>query len=68
LIVLVNGSMVHPEALAPFMDEEMRVVGQLKTEGVIKAIHRLTGTLELLRCRQHDRTEDRILSRPGEGQ
>jgi hypothetical protein len=30
----------NPDALAPYVDGEMRVVGELKAEGVIKAVYR----------------------------
>jgi hypothetical protein len=40
MIALAKGSITEPAALAPFIDEEMRVVGELKAEGVLKAIYR----------------------------
>ncbi len=40
MIVLAKGSITKPEALAPYVDDEMRVVGELKGEGVITALHR----------------------------
>lgn len=40
MIVLATGSITKPEALAPYIDEEMRVVGELKVEGVIEALYR----------------------------
>jgi hypothetical protein len=40
MIVLAKGSITKPEALAPYVEDEMRVVGELKTEGVIKAVYR----------------------------
>jgi hypothetical protein len=36
MIVLAKGSITKPDALAPYVDDEMRVVGELKGEGVIK--------------------------------
>jgi hypothetical protein len=40
MIVLARGSITNPDALAPHVDNEMRVVGELKAEGVMKAIYR----------------------------
>jgi ABC-type xylose transport system substrate-binding protein len=40
MIVLAKGSITKPDALAPYVDDEMRVVGELKGEGVIKAVYR----------------------------
>jgi hypothetical protein len=40
MIVLARGSITNPEALAPFVDDEMRVVDELKGEGVMKAVYR----------------------------
>jgi hypothetical protein len=40
MIVLAKGSITKPDALAPYVDDEMRVVGELKREGVIKALYR----------------------------
>jgi hypothetical protein len=42
MIVLAKGSISKPEALAPHVDDEMRVVGELKAEGVLKAVYRRT--------------------------
>jgi hypothetical protein len=35
MIVFAKGSINRPDLLAPHIDDEMRVVGQLKAEGVI---------------------------------
>lgn len=40
MIVLAKGSITKPNALAPYVDDEMRVVGELKGEDVIKALYR----------------------------
>jgi hypothetical protein len=40
MIVLAKGSINRPDLLAPHVDEEMRVLGQLKAEGVIKSAYR----------------------------
>ena len=40
MIVHAKGSITKPDALAPYVDDEMRVVGELKEEGVIKGLYR----------------------------
>jgi hypothetical protein len=40
MIVFARGSITRPDALAPHRDEEMRVVSQLKADGVMKAAYR----------------------------
>jgi hypothetical protein len=40
MIVLAKGSITNPEALAPYVDDEMRVVEELKAKGIMKAVYR----------------------------
>lgn len=40
MIVIARGSISEPDRLGPFIDDEMRVVRQLKDEGVMKALYR----------------------------
>lgn len=40
MIVIANGSITNPKALAPHVNDEMRVVGELKAEGIIKNLYR----------------------------
>ena len=40
MIVFARGSITEPDKLGPFVDDEMRVVKQLKDEGAIKALYR----------------------------
>ena len=40
MIAIARGSITEPDRLGPFIDDEMRVVGQLKDEGVMKALFR----------------------------
>ena len=40
MIVLAKGSITQPDALGPYVDDEMRVVEELKAEGLIKALYR----------------------------
>jgi mevalonate pyrophosphate decarboxylase len=40
MIAIARGSITEPHKLGPFIDDEMRVVEQLKAEGVMKALYR----------------------------
>ena len=40
MIVLARGSIADPTAVPQYAEDEMRVVGELKAEGVIKAAYR----------------------------
>ena len=40
MIVLAKGSIAKPDALAPHISDEMRVVEELKAEGIMKAVYR----------------------------
>jgi hypothetical protein len=40
VIAIARGSITKPDELGPFIDDEMRVVEQLKAEGVMKALYR----------------------------
>jgi hypothetical protein len=40
MIVIAKGSVPRPDALAPHLDEEMRVLRELKADGVIKSAYR----------------------------
>ena len=40
MIAIARGSITEPDRLGPFIDDEMRVVRELKGEGVIKALYR----------------------------
>jgi hypothetical protein len=40
MIVIAEGSISRPDALAPYLDDEMRVMRDLKAEGVIKSAYR----------------------------
>jgi hypothetical protein len=40
MIVIAKGSITRPDALAPHLDEEMRVLRDLKDKGVIKSAYR----------------------------
>jgi hypothetical protein len=40
MIVIAKGAVPRPDALAPYLDEEMRVLRELKADGVIKSAYR----------------------------
>jgi hypothetical protein len=40
MIVIAKGSITRPDALAPHLDVEMRVMRELKAEGLIKSAYR----------------------------
>jgi hypothetical protein len=40
MIVIAKGSITRPDALAPHIDNETRVMRELKAEGVIKSAYR----------------------------
>jgi hypothetical protein len=40
MIVIAKGSVPRPDALAPHLDEEMRVLHELKADGLIKSAYR----------------------------
>ena len=40
MIVYAKGSINRPDLIAPHVDDEIRVLGQLKAEGVIKSAYR----------------------------
>ena len=40
MIGIARGSITEPDKLGPFIDDEMRIVEQLKAEGVMKALYR----------------------------
>jgi hypothetical protein len=40
MIVIAKGSIPRPDALAPHLDDEMRVLRELKAQGVIKSAYR----------------------------
>jgi hypothetical protein len=40
MIVIAKGSIPRPDALAPHLDEEMRVLRELKADGVVRSAYR----------------------------
>jgi hypothetical protein len=63
MIVLAKGSITNPEALAPYVDDEMRVVEELEAEGTMKALYRRSagpGVYLLLEGSSLDAVRDRV--------
>jgi hypothetical protein len=42
MIAIARFSIARPDALGPYIDDEMRVLGELKAEGIIKSAYRRT--------------------------
>jgi muconolactone delta-isomerase len=67
MIVLARGSITKPDALAPYISDEMRVVEELKAEGIMKALYRRAagpGVYLLLEGSSIDAIRDRVDTLP----
>ncbi|HEY6315378.1 MAG TPA: hypothetical protein VIY52_31865 [Streptosporangiaceae bacterium] len=67
MIVLAKGSITKPDALAPHVNDEMRVVEELKAEGIMKAVYRRAagpGVYLLLEGSSIDAIRDRVDTLP----
>jgi hypothetical protein len=67
MIAIARGSITEPDKLGPFIDDEKRVVEQLKAEGLIKAIYRRAagpGTVVILESQTMDATRERMNTLP----
>ena len=67
MIVFARGSITEPDALGPYVDEEMRVVGELRAAGVITAIYRRAngpGVYLILEGASVDAVQERMGSLP----
>jgi hypothetical protein len=67
MIAIARGSITEPDRLGPFIDAEMRVVGQLKDEGVMKAIYRRAagpGVVIILEGQNIDAMRERMSALP----
>ena len=63
MIVFARGSITNPDELGPFVDDEKRVVKQLKDEGVVQAVYRRAagpGTLLILEGQNIDAIRERM--------
>jgi hypothetical protein len=67
MIAIARGSITEPDRLGPFIDDEMRVVGALKDEGVMKALYRRAagpGVLIILEGESIDAIQERMNTLP----
>jgi hypothetical protein len=67
MIAIARGSIVEPDKLGPFIDDEMRKVGQLKAEGSIKSVYRRAagpGTILILEGESMDAIRERMNTLP----
>ena len=67
MIAVARGSITEPQKLGPFIDEEMRVVAQLKAEGVIRVLYRRAagpGTVIILEADSLDAMRERMSTLP----
>jgi hypothetical protein len=67
MIAIARGSITEPDRLGPFIDDEMRVVGQLKAEGVMKALYRRAagpGVVIILEGQSMDAIQERMNTLP----
>jgi hypothetical protein len=67
MIAIARGSITEPQKLGPFIDDEMRVVEQLKAERLMKAVHRRAagpGTILILEGQSMDAMKERMNTLP----
>jgi hypothetical protein len=67
MIAFARGSITNPDELGPFVEDEMRVVKQLKDDGVIKAVYRRAagpGVLLILEGESIDAIRERVDTLP----
>jgi uncharacterized protein YciI len=67
MIAIARGSITEPDRLGPFIDDEMRVVGQLKDQGVMKALYRRAagpGVVIILEGESMDAIRERMNALP----
>jgi hypothetical protein len=67
MIGIARFSIPRPDALAPYRDDEMRVLGELKAEGVIKTAYRRAagpGGYFILEGRSIDAVRERVDTLP----
>ena len=67
MLAIARGSIAEPDRLGPFIDDEMRVVGQLKDEGVMKALYRRAagpGVVIILEGESMDAIRERMNTLP----
>jgi hypothetical protein len=67
MIAIARGSITEPDKLGPFIDDETRVVEQLKAEGVMKTVYRRAagpGTIIILEGQSMDAMKERMNTLP----
>jgi uncharacterized protein YciI len=67
MIAIARGSITEPQKLGPFIDDEKRVVEQLKADGVMKAAYRRAagpGTVVILEGESMDAIRERMSTLP----
>jgi hypothetical protein len=67
MIAIARGLITEPDRLGPFIDDEMRVVGRLKDEGVMKALYRRAagpGVVIILEGKSMDAIRERMNTLP----
>ena len=67
MIAIARGSITEPDRLGPFIDDEKRLVGQLKDEGVMKALYRRAagpGVILILEGESMDAIRERMNTLP----
>ncbi len=63
MVAIARGSITEPHKLGPFIDDEMRVVEQLKAEGLMKALYRRAagpGVLMIVEGESMDAIRERL--------
>ena len=67
MIAVARGSITEPDKLGPFIDDEMRIVEQLKAEGVMRALYRRAagpGVVMILEGESMDAMRERVNTLP----
>lgn len=67
MIAIARGSITEPDKLEPILDDETRVVEQLKAEGVIKTLYRRAagpGVVVILEGESMDAIRERMNTLP----
>jgi hypothetical protein len=63
MIAIARGSIAEPDKLGPFIDDEKRVVAQLKAQGLMKVVYRRAagpGTIVILEGETMDAIRERM--------
>jgi muconolactone delta-isomerase len=67
MIAIARGSITEPDKVAPVIDDEKRVVEELKREGLIKAVYRRAagpGTVTILEGESIEAMRERMNTLP----